>query len=58
MTPAPGGSLALQRIKLGDALEIHDGIIIEFYPGLPYIVSVNPERIIIFFGDLTNVRTH
>ena len=27
MSPTPSGSLALQRIKLSDALEIRDGII-------------------------------
>ena len=38
MSPAPSGSLALQHFKLGDVLEIHDGIIFEFYyPGLPHI---------------------
>ena len=38
MNPAPsGGSLALQRVKLGDALEIHNGIIFDFYSGLPHI---------------------
>ena len=36
MSPAPSGSLALQRIKLGDALEIRDAIIVDFYPGLPH----------------------
>ena len=29
-----GGNSALQCIKLGDGLEIHDGIIFNFYPGL------------------------
>ena len=37
MSPAPSGSLVLQRIKLGDALKIHDGIIFDFYLGLPHI---------------------
>ena len=35
MSPAPSGSLVLKRIELSDALEIRDGIIFEFYPGLP-----------------------
>ena len=42
MSPAPSVSLALQHIKLGDALEIHDGIIFEFYPGLPQILLAIP----------------
>ena len=37
MSPPPSGSLAPQRIKLGDAFEIHDGIIFELYPGLPHM---------------------
>ena len=28
MSPAPSGSLALQRVKLGDALEIRDKIML------------------------------
>ena len=34
MSPTPSGSLVLQHFKLGDVLEIHDGIIFKFYyPG-------------------------
>ena len=35
MSTATSGSLALQRVKVGYALEIRDGIIFEFYLGLP-----------------------
>ena len=31
------GSSALQRVKLGDALEIRNGIIFNFYSGLPHL---------------------
>ena len=41
MSPAPSRNSALQRIKLGDALEIHDGIIFGFYSGLPHIYVVH-----------------
>ena len=41
--PAPIGSLALQRVKLGDALEIRDAIIFDFYPGLPHIVLLKVQ---------------
>ena len=37
MSPALSGSSALQRVELGDALEIRDGIIFDFYPGLPHM---------------------
>ena len=37
MSTASSGSLALQRVKLGYALEIRDGIVFEFYLGLPHI---------------------
>ena len=36
MSPAPSG-LALQRVKLGYALKICNGIIFKFYPGLPHL---------------------
>ena len=39
MSLTPRGSLVLQRVKLGDVLEICDGIIFEFYPGLPHILA-------------------
>ena len=39
MSPAPSGSLAPQRVKLDDALEIRDEIIFDFYPGLPQVFS-------------------
>ena len=35
--PRPSRSLALQHVKLGDALEICDDIKFDFYPGLPHI---------------------
>ena len=40
MSPAPSRSLALQHIKLGDALEIRDAIIFDFHPGLPHMILI------------------
>ena len=40
MSPTLSRSSALQRVKLGDALEIRDGIIFNFYPGLPHVLCV------------------
>ena len=37
MSPAPSGNLVKQHFKLSDALEIRDGIIFDFYPGLPHM---------------------
>ena len=37
MSPALSGSLALECVKLGDVLEIRDGMIFKFYLGLPHI---------------------
>ena len=37
-------SLALQHVKLGDVLKIRDGIISEFYPGLPRAVYADIAR--------------
>ena len=39
VSPAPSGSVVLQRIKLGDALEIRNGITFDFYPGLSNLHS-------------------
>ena len=45
MSPAPSGSLARQHVKLGDALEIHDGIIFKFNSGLPHVLYMWHSRI-------------
>ena len=37
MSPALSGSSVLQRVELNDALEIRNGIIFDFYSGLPHI---------------------
>ena len=37
MSPTLSGSSVLWHVKLGDALEICDGIIFNFYPGLPHM---------------------
>ena len=37
ISPTLSGSSALQRIKLGDALEIRNGMIFDFYSRLPHI---------------------
>ena len=39
MRPALNGSTALQRFKHGNMVEIHNGIIFDFYPGLPHMCS-------------------
>ena len=36
MSPTPSKGLALQHVKLGDALETCDGITSDFYPGLSH----------------------
>ena len=40
MNPTLSGSTALQRVKLGNALEIRNRIIFDFYSGLPHIQIV------------------
>ena len=37
MSPVLSRSSALHRVKLGDVLELRDGIMFDFYPGLPHI---------------------
>ena len=36
MSPTHNGSTALQCFERGNAIEIHNGIMFNFYPGLPY----------------------
>ena len=35
----PNGSSALQHFERGNALEIRDGIMFDFYPGLPQVLT-------------------
>ena len=37
MSPALNGSSALQRFECGNAIEIRNGIMFDFYPGLPQL---------------------
>ena len=37
MSFAPNGSTALQRFERGNTVKIHNGIVFDFYPGLPHI---------------------
>ena len=39
MSPALNGSSALQRFKRSNASEIRNGIMFDFYPGLPHVCS-------------------
>ena len=36
MNPSLNGSSALQHFECGNAFEIHNGIMFDFYPGLPH----------------------
>ena len=40
MNPTLSGSSALQRVKLGDVPEIRNGIIFDFYSGLPHMRKI------------------
>ena len=39
MSPTLNGSSAIWRFELSEAIEIHDGIIFEFYVGQPHMVT-------------------
>ena len=43
MSPTLSGSSALSHVKLSDALKTRDGIIFDFYPGLPHSYSTNAD---------------
>ena len=38
MNPAPNGSSTLQHFERGDAIEIRNRMMFDFYPGLPHII--------------------
>ena len=38
MSPALNGSSALQRFERSNAIEIRNGIMFDFYPGLPHML--------------------
>ena len=40
MSPTINGSMALQRVEHNNAVQIHNGIMFDFYPGLPRIQFV------------------
>ena len=45
MSPVLNGSSALQWFECSNAIEIHNRIMFDFYPGLPHIVSVEKHKI-------------
>ena len=38
ISPSLNGSSALQGFECSNAVEIHNGIMFDFYPGLPHIL--------------------
>ena len=45
MSPTLSGTSVVLRAKFGDALEIRDGIIFDFYPGLPHMSFIRHIRL-------------
>ena len=63
MSPTLNGSSALLCVKLGDALEICEGIIFDFYLGLPHLPSCLHSRMeneatteYLYFSSNTSVK--
>ena len=50
MSPAFNGSYALERFERSKAIEIRNGIMFDFYPGLPHIYN-NLGRDVIYLDD-------
>ena len=42
MSPTLNGSSTLERFKCSTAIEIHNGIMFNFYPGLPHMYILIP----------------
>ena len=40
MSPTLNGSIALQRFEHANTVEIRDGIMFDFYPGLSHVIIV------------------
>ena len=51
MSPALNGSSAIQRFEGSDAIEIHDGIMFDFYTGLPQYFFLSTWGVMCFFCD-------
>ena len=47
MSPALNGSFALQHFKHGNAVELRNGIMFNFYPGLPHAL----QAVLVSFPD-------
>ena len=45
MSPVLNGSSAIRHFECGDAIEIRDGITLDFYTGLPHIFMSAPKLI-------------
>ena len=48
MSPALNGNTALQCLECGNMIEIHNKIMLDFYPGLPHIL--NGIEILVYIG--------
>ena len=44
MSPSLNGRFALERFERGNAIEIRNGIMFDFYPGLPHIQAMNTYK--------------
>ena len=45
MSPALNGSSVLECFERGNAIEIHNGIMFNFYPGLPHMAYIRVSGI-------------
>ena len=62
MGHTPNESSVLQHFERGDALEIHNGIMFDFYPGLPHMGIFNcatpiPMILLLIHGGLESAGT-
>ena len=59
MNSTLNGSSALQHFKCSNAIEIRNGIMFDFYPGLPHITVKKKTRCSPIVQDkFTNTRLH
>ena len=59
MNPALNGSSVQQRFERSNAIEIRNGIMFDFYPGLPHIIFALDTQVLIKISNVyINLKGH
>ena len=58
MSPALNGSTAIQHFERGNVVEIRNGIMFDFYPGLPHMHEQSTHNISLKTAGLDVIQSH